>query len=223
MIKRIPWPVFVILFPLALALAFSVCGCTPNKPVAFTTACGMKILEPLPVQDVYDGGRPDVGADYLLRWWTPEEVQNVETLTLEAYAQTAEPFDPRFDPHAACKALDGVEVELKQEHFWFDASHGQDVMGLSHCYGTSGKWMELGRHTPNSGVLSHEMGHIIQDCHALGPTPHPGEDPTYDQDADPDHQNWGRFGVYEGIEKVQAIHWDEIEARDAVLLDGGAP
>jgi hypothetical protein len=181
----------------------------------------MKILEPLPAQDVYTGGSPDDTKSYMLPWWTFENVQAMEDQSIQGYAAFVMDHDPRFEANAACKALSGVEVEIRTEPYWNDPGNGGEaVTGLTHCAGEVTPWIEMGGdHAPNSGTLTHEMAHAIQRCSPIGPFPMANTDPTYENDGDPQHENWGRDGIYSAIAFVQSDHSNQIAQRDSIIFD----
>lgn len=209
---------FFLVGVLIAAVIAASCGCgAPQRPALCVTACGMRLTAPVPAQTIYDGGAPDDKADYLLPWWSCDNVEAVEAASLEAYQNTAASFDNRFKIYNACEALDGVEIRVRSERHWFDKSNNESVAGLTHCTGFAHPWIEMGNREPGDGTLTHEMAHAIQSCSAKGPTPLVGQDPSYDADADPAHLNWERYGIYPGIFQVELIDVAATMRRDNAI------
>lgn len=176
----------------------------------------MRLVGPIPDQQVYDGGAPSDRATYGLPWWSCDNVQAVESATLIAYQNNAAASDSRFKMHAACEALDAVEIHVLQARAWFSKENNESVVGLTHC-NLGVPWIEIGNREPGDGTLTHEMAHAIQRCDAKGPAPLVGQDPTYDSDSDPAHLNWSRYGINAGILQIEFVDVNETATRDAQI------
>jgi hypothetical protein len=212
------------------ALVCTQCGCAQQRPPAICeTACGLRLIAPPPPQDVYDGGSV-ADSTAFLPWWTCENLNAIEAQSLQALYANAAPYDDRFEPHAACGALDGVTLTIRPERHWFDGTDagyfGNDkwVVGLTQCRGAPHPSIQLANGEPANGVLTHEMAHAIQDCHPKGPFPLPGVDPDYDADSEQSHLNWSRFGIYAAESQVQLMDAAERLRRENAIeaCDGGA-
>jgi hypothetical protein len=211
------------------------------RPAICQTACGMRLVS-VAAQDVYDGGQSDDIANYLEPWYTCENFQAVEDLSIAALNKYAAPFDPRFKSYAACHALDGVEVTVLPVKRWYDgtdagyAGNNKWVVGITYCEGGS-PTIDLAAYTPAMGFMTHEMAHAIQRCNPLGPVPTVGTDPSYDADSEPTHLNWGRYRINSAIAAVEGTAVDQMIRRDDLIdytcrhdagcvyaaLDGGLP
>ena len=216
-------------FLLGVAIAWLVwfsCGCAPvHPPRLCETACGMYLAAPPPTQDVYDGGSLDESTA-LLPWWTCDNLNAIEAQSLQALNDNAARYDDRFEPHTACRALEGVSVTVRRERHWWDGSDagyvGNDawVVGLTSCRSGTPR-IQVANREPANGVLTHEMAHAIQSCEPKGPKPLVGQDPDYAGDSDPDHLNWTRYGIYAAELQVMMIDAAERMRRDVCAGDAG--
>lgn len=216
---------------LIATLVCACCGCTPYHPHGVCqTTCGMVLLAPPPLQDGYDGGALPPESTAFMPWWTCDNLNAIEAQSLQALGDKAAPFDDRFEPHAACSALEGVTLTIRRERSWFDGTDGgyfgndKQVVGLTGCRGLPAPSIQVANQEPTEGTLTHEMAHAIQRCHAKGPWPMVGSDPDYAGDFDPAHLNWTRYGIYAAEIQVAMLDAAERLRRENAIeaCDGGA-
>lgn len=175
-----------------LLLALSLVACAPQGNVLCETSCGLKLIGPIPYQD------NSLTGDYSnMPWWTCENLQDVEDKTLALWQTDVVPHDPRFKDYPACQSMNGMELWVHTEEFFWSPDHNSYVEGEAHC---DIGYIEVGARPPYTGILTHELSHVAQHCDPKGP-PVPrdaGESDAVYEDAN-DHANWERDGIRQAI------------------------